>query len=170
MNIFILFLSFFNKFYNFLSPFFNIFLSKSNIFDDFDHHQMVVFWPPFSAISSNMWKTNFALGGIRTHRGSNVVSIGVAPIGARGPPPVLFLWKRRYFSLRLASLNRNCVQYFNTTSVLVLYSVHYKNCNVRVSLQIQYVQMFLLSLYVRYTYCTIYAVISMYTYNRIFVL
>ena len=41
-----------------------------------------------------------------------------------------------------------------------MYSVHYENCNVRVrvSLQIQYVQMFLLSLYVRYTYCTTYAV------------
>ena len=90
--------------------------------------------------------------------------------GGLAPPPVLFLWKRRYLSFRLASLNRNCVQYYNTTSVL--YSVHYENCNVRVSLQIiqiEYVQMFLLSLYVRYTYCTTYAVISMYTYNRIFV-
>ena len=78
--------------------------------------------------------------------------------GPGPPPPVFFIWKRWYFSFRLASLNRNCVQYYNTTSVL--YSVHYENCNVRVSLQIQYmyVQMFLLSLYVRYTHCTTYAV------------
>ena len=84
--------------------------------------------------------------------------------GGNCPPPLPHAGygtgKRRYFSFRLASLNRNCVQYYNNTSVL--YSVHYENCNVRVSLQIQYeyVQMFLLSLYVRYTYCTTYAVMQ----------
>ena len=40
------------KYYNFLSPFFNIFQRKINTFEDFNHHQMVVFWPPFSAIST----------------------------------------------------------------------------------------------------------------------
>ena len=42
------------KTYNFLSPFFNIFQRKINIFEDFNHHEMVVFWPPFSAISSHI--------------------------------------------------------------------------------------------------------------------
>ena len=86
------------------------------------------------------------------HDAKYCTHIGVAPIGTGGawPPPVFVFWKRWYFSFRLASLNRNCVQYYNTTSVL--YSVHYEKCNVRVNLQIQYVQMFLLSLYVRYTY------------------
>ena len=42
------------KYYNFLSPFFNIFQRKINIFEDFNHHQMVVFCPLFYAISSHI--------------------------------------------------------------------------------------------------------------------
>ena len=52
LNIFILIIIVLQKYYNFLSPFFNILQRKINIFENFDHHQMVVFWPPFSAISS----------------------------------------------------------------------------------------------------------------------
>ena len=43
LNIFILIIIVLQKYYNFLSPFFNILQRKINIFENFDHHQMVVF-------------------------------------------------------------------------------------------------------------------------------
>ena len=43
--------------------------------------------------------------------------------GGPGPPPQWFLWKRWYFSFRLAYLNRNCVQYYNTN--LLVYCTVY---------------------------------------------
>ena len=103
------------------------------------------------------------------------VFINVAPIGARGasPPQFFFLWKRRYFSFRLASLNRNCVQYYNTTSsTSVLYTVQ---CTLR-KLQCKskltntvcanVFTITVCTVHVLYNLCSI----SMYTYNRIFVL
>ena len=62
------------KYYNFLSPFFNIFQRKINVFEDFNHHQMVVFWPPFSAISNSQFKKSSFLS-IKA-RSSPICSIG----------------------------------------------------------------------------------------------